>query len=137
MNDETKEKFYKLAKILLIVANLLLVGSGIYHTIKSRSSTTDVYQDTVGTVERIKGEHELTRSEVESAERSTIDAEKHVERAADAISRSQDAASRNAAGIDQLQTLVSECQGIVTAQQRLIRNIDESSGTRQESVPEN
>lgn len=128
--NEKEIFYYKLSRVLVAIAGIMLIINGIYHAWQSRSSGTDLHQDTVRTVESIKAEHELTRSEVESAERSVGEAEEHVDRAADAISRSEDAATRNAESVDQLQKLIGECQGIVETQQRIIRDIDGSSGER-------
>ena len=128
MTDETKRKIDKAVKISLIVANLVLVANGVYHWWHSRSSTP-ADNDVARTVEQLQDENESARSELESAGREIADAEGHVERAADAVGRSEDAAARSAAGIDDIQSLVSECKGIVEAQQRLIRNIDESNRT--------
>lgn len=129
MTDETKRKINKAVKISLIIAGILLICNDVYWRWHGRSSRADVHQDTVRTVERIQAEHKSATSEIESAGISINNAEGHIERAADAISRSEDAARINAAGVDELQTLVSECRGIVEAQQRLIRNIDESNRT--------
>ena len=129
MTDETKRKIDKAVKISLIVAGILLICNDVYWCWHSRSSRADIYQDTVRTVERIQAEHKSATSEIESAGISINNAEGHIERAADAISRSEEAAARSAAGIDDIQSLVSECKGIVEAQQRLIRNIDESNRT--------
>ena len=129
MTDETRRKIDKAVKISLIVAGLLLICNDVYWRWYGRSSRADIHQDTVRTVERIQAEHKSATSEIESAGISINNAEGHIERAADAISRSEDAAARSAAGIDDIQSLVSECKGIVEAQQRLIRNIDESNRT--------
>ena len=129
MTDETRRKIDKAVKISLIVAGLLLICNDVYWRWHGGSSRADVHQDTVRTVERIQAEHKSATSEIESAGISINNAEGHIERAADAISRSEDAAARSAAGIDDIQSLVSECKGIVEAQQRLIRNIDESNRT--------
>lgn len=129
MEDETRRKIDKAVKISLIVAGLLLICNDVYWRWYGGSSRADVHQDTVRTVERIQAEHKSATSEIESAGISINNAEGHIERAADAISRSEDAATRSAAGIDNIQSLVSECKGIVEAQQRLIRNIDESNRT--------
>lgn len=128
MTDETKRKISKAVKISLIVANLVLVANGVYHWWHGRSSST-ADNNVTRTVESIQRANESATSEIESAGISINNAEGHVERAADAISRSEEAATRSAAGIDDIQSLVSECKGIVEAQQRLIRNIDESNRT--------
>lgn len=128
MTDETRHKISKAVKISLIIANLVLVTNGVYHWWQGRSSTA-ADNNVIRTVESIQKANESARSEVESGRREIEAAEGHIERAADAISRSEEAARINAAGVDELQTLVSECRGIVEAQQRLIRNIDESNRT--------
>ena len=129
MTDETRRKIDKAVKISLIVAGILLICNDVYWHWHGRSSRADVHQDATRTVERIQAEHKSATSEIESAGISINNAEGHIERAADAISRSEEAATRSAAGIDDIQSLVSECKGIVEAQQRLIRNIDESNRT--------
>lgn len=129
MTDETRRKIDKAVKISLIVAGILLICNDVYWRWHGRSSRADVHQDTVRTVERIQAEHKSATSEIESTGISINNAEGHIERAADAISRSEEAATRSAAGIDDIQSLVSECKGIVEAQQRLIRNIDEFNRT--------
>lgn len=129
MTDETRRKISKAVKISLIIAGILLICNDVYWRWHGRSSRADIHKDTVRTVERIQAEHKSATSEIESAGIRINNAEGHIERAADAISRSEEAATRSAAGIDDIQSLVSECKGIVEAQQRLIRNIDESNRT--------
>lgn len=128
MTDETRRKIGKAVKISLIIANLVLVANGVYHWWHGRSSST-ADNNVTRTVESIQKANESVRSEVESGRREIEAAEGHIERAADAVGRSEEAAARSAAGIDDIQSLVSECKGIVEAQQRLIRNIDESNRT--------
>lgn len=128
MTNETRRKIDKAVKISLIIANLVLVANGVYHWWNGRSSRADVHQDTVRTVERIQAEHKSATSEIESAGISISNAEGHIERAADAISRSEDAAARSAAGIDNIQSLVNECKGIVEAQRELIREVEAANG---------
>lgn len=128
MKDETRRKIDKAVKISLIIAGLLLICNDIYWRWYGRSSRTDVHQDTVRTVERIQAEHKSAASEIESAGVGINNAEGHVERAADAISRSEDAAARSAAGIDNIQSLVSECKGIVENQRELIREVETANG---------
>lgn len=128
MTNETRRKISKAVKISLIVAGILLICNDVYWRWHGRSSTP-ADNDVARTVEQLQDENESARSELESAGREIADAERHVERAADAVGRSEDAAARSAAGIDDIQSLVSECKGIVEAQQRLIRNIDESNRT--------
>lgn len=128
MTDETRRKISKAVKISLIIAGILLICNDVYWRWHGRSSST-ADNDVARTVESIQRANESARSEVESGRREIEAAEGHIERAADAISRSEEAATRSAAGIDDIQSLVSECKGIVEAQQRLIRNIDESNRT--------
>lgn len=128
MTNETRRKIDKAVKISLIIAGLLLICNDVYWRWHGRSSST-ADNNVARTVEQLQDENESARSELESAGREIADAEWHVERAADAVGRSEDAAARSAAGIDDIQSLVSECKGIVEAQQRLIRNIDESNRT--------
>ena len=128
MTDETRRKISKAVKISLIIAGLLLICNDVYWRWHGRSSST-ADNNVARTVEQLQDENESARSELESAGREIADAEWHVERAADAVGRSEDAAARSAAGIDDIQSLVSECKGIGEAQQRLIRNIDESNRT--------
>ena len=127
MTDETRRKIDKAVKISLIVANLVLVANGVYHWWHSRSSTP-ADNDVARTVEQLQDENESARSELESAGREIADAEGHVERAADAVGRSEEAAARSAAGIDNIQSLVGECKGIVEAQRRIIQDVDRANG---------
>ncbi len=127
MTDETRRKIDKAVKISLIIANLVLVANGVYYWWHGRSSTT-ADNNVNRTVESIQRANESARSEIESAGREVEAAEGHVERAADAIGRSEDAATRSATGIDNIQTLVSECKGIVEAQRELIREVEIANG---------
>ena len=136
MSDETQAKFYKLAKVLLIAASLLLIGNGIYHSCKGRSSTS-ADNNVNRTVESIKAANESARSELEYGSRNVEAAEKHVERAADAVSRSTEAAARNAGSVDQLEKIISESQGIVKAQRKLIQEIDRANGIGAQEGKEN
>lgn len=92
-----------------------------------------VHTDTARTVESIKAANESARSEIADSKRHISDAEDHIDRTIDAVGRSEVAAERNSESVDQLQKLIGECQGIVEAQQRIIRNIDGSSGERPQS----
>lgn len=127
MTDETKRKISKAVKISLIIANLVLVANGVWHWWHGRSSSA-ADNNVTRTVESIQRANESARSELESAGREIADAEGHVERAADAIGRSEEAARINAAGVDELQTLVSECRGIVENQRELIREVEAANG---------
>lgn len=127
MTNETRRKIDKAIKISLIIAGLLLIANDAYYRWHGRSSSTA--SDNVNrTVESIQRTNESARSEVESARREVEAAEGHIERAADAVSRSEVAAARSAAGIDNIQTLVSECKGIVEAQRRIIQDVDRANG---------
>ena len=127
MTNETRRKIDKVVKISLIVAGLLLICNDMYLRWYGRSSS-EADNNVTRTVESIQRANESARSEVESGRREIEAAEGHIERAADAISRSEDAASRNATGIDELQTLISDCKGIVEAQRRIIRDVDRANG---------
>lgn len=127
MTDETRRKIDKAVKISLIIANLVLVANGVYHWWHGRSSTP-ADNDVARTMEQLQDENESARSELESAGREIADAEGHVERAADAVGRSEEATRINAAGVDELQTLVSECRGIVKNQRELIQEVERANG---------
>lgn len=135
MIDETEAKFYKAAKILLIAVSLLLVCNGIWCWWQGRSSTT-ADNNVTRTVEQLKARNESARSEVESGRREIEAAEGHIERAADAVGRSTEAAQANARSTDELQSLISECQGIVKAQRELIQEIDRANGIAEEEGPQ-
>lgn len=127
MTDETRRKIDKAVKISLIIAGLLLICNDVYWRWHGGSSTS-AGNDVCATMESIQAEHSTARSELESGSREVEAAKEHVERAADAIARSEDAAARSAAGIDELQSLVSECKGIVEAQRELIREVEIANG---------
>lgn len=127
MTDETKRKISKAVKISLIIAGLLLICNDVYWRWYGRSSST-ADNNVTSTVESIQRANKSARSEVESARREVEAAEGHIERAADAISRSEDAAARSAAGIDNIQSLVDECKGIVENQRELIREVEIANG---------
>lgn len=127
MTDETRRKIDKAVKISLIVVGLLLIANYAYWRWHSRSSSA-ADNDVARTVESIQRANESARSEVESARREVEAAEGHIERAADAIARSEDAAARSAAGIDNIQSLVGECKGIVENQRELIREVETANG---------
>lgn len=127
MKDETRRKIDKAVKISLIVAGLLLICNDVYWRWHGGSGT-QANNAFNRTVESIQKSNKSAGSEIESAGISINNAEGHVERAADAISRSEDAATRSATGIDNIQTLVSECKGIVEAQRELIREVEAANG---------
>lgn len=127
MKDETRRKIDKAVKISLIVAGLLLICNDVYWRWHGGSGT-QANNAVNRTVESIQKSNKSTGSEIKSAGISINDAEGHVERAADAVGRSEEAARINAAGVDELQTLVSECRGIVKNQRELIREIEAANG---------
>ena len=135
MTDETKQKIDKAVKISLVIAGILLICNDVYHRYGG-SSRADVHQDTTRAVERIQAEHQSAASEIKSAGISINDAEGHVERAADAVGRSTEAAQANARSTDELQSLISECQGIVEAQRGLIQDIDQENGIGEQEEPQ-
>ena len=118
MTDETRRKIDKAVKISLIIAGLLLICNDVYWRWYGRSSST-ADNNVTSTVESIQRANESARSEV---------AEGHIERAVDAVARSEDAAARSAAGIDDIQSLVDECKGIVENQRELIREVEIANG---------
>lgn len=127
MKDETRRKIDKAVKISLIVAGLLLICNDVYWRWHGGSGT-QADNNVTRTVESIQRANESARSEVESGRREIEAAEGHIERAADAIGRSEDAAARSAAGIDNIQSLVGECKGIVENQRELIREVEAANG---------
>lgn len=136
MKDETRRKIDKAVKISLIVAGVILICNDVYWRWHSRSSTpTD--NDVSRTVESIQKSNKSAGSEIEFGRREFETAEEHVNRTADAIKRSEEAAHSNARSVDELQTLVSECKGIVEAQRGIIREIDRANGIRPKEGEEN
>lgn len=136
MKDETKRKIDKTVKISLIVAGLFLICNDLYWRWNSRSST-DTDNNVNRTVESIQRANKSAGSEVESGRREIETAEEHVNRTVDAIKRGEEAAHSNARSIDELQTLISECEGIVEAQRGIIRNVDRANGIRPEADEQN
>lgn len=127
MKDETRRKIDKAVKISLIVAGVILICNDAYWRWHSRSGTpTD--NDVNRTVESIQKSNKSAGSEIESGRREIEAAEEHVNRTADAIKRSEEAAARSAAGIDNIQSLVGECKGIVENQRELIREVEAANG---------
>lgn len=136
MEDETRRKIDKAVKISLIVAGLLLICNDIYWRWDSRSGTpTD--NDVNRTVESIQRANQSASSEIESGRREIETAEEHVNRTADAIKRSEETAHSNARSTDELQTLISECKGIVEAQRGIIRDVDRANGIRPKAGEQN
>lgn len=136
MKDETRRKIDKAVKISLIVAGLLLICNDVYWRWHGRSSPNS-NNNVNRTVESIQKSNESARSEIESGRREIEAAEEHVDRTADAIKRSEEAAHSNARSADELQTLISECKGIVEAQQRIIRDVDRANGIGPEEDEQN
>lgn len=136
MEDETRRKIDKAVKISLIVAGLLLICNDIYWRWDSRSGTP-ADNDVNRTVESIQRANESARSEIESGRREIEAAEEHVNRTAGAIKRSEEAAHSNARSADELQTLISECKGIVEAQRGIIRDVDRTNGIRPKAGEQN
>lgn len=127
MKDETRRKIDKAVKISLIIAGLLLIANDVYWRWYGGSGT-QADNNVNRTMESIQRANKSAGSEVESGRREIETAEEHVNRAADAVGRSEEAARINAAGVDELQTLVSECRGIVKNQRELIREIEAANG---------
>lgn len=136
MKDETRRKIDKAVKISLIIAGLLLIANDVYWRWYGGSSTpTD--NDVNRTVESIQKSNESAGSEIESGRREIETAEEHVSRTADAIKRSEETAHSNARSTDELQTLISECKGIVEAQRGIIRDVDRANGIRPKAGEQN
>ena len=127
MTDETKRKIDKAVKISLIVAGILLICNDIYWRWDSRSSSP-TGNNVNRTMESIQRANKSAGSEVESGRREIETAEERVSRTVDAIKRSEETAHSNARSTDELQTLVSECRGIVKNQRELIRKIEAANG---------
>lgn len=127
MKDETKRKIDKVVKIGLIVAGLFLICNDLYWRWNSRSSA-DTDNNVNRTVESIQRTNKTVRSKVESGRREIEAAEEHVDRTVDTVERSEETAQSNARSTDELQTLISECRGIVEAQRELIREVEAANG---------
>lgn len=136
MKDETRRKIDKAVKISLIVAGLLLICNDIYWRWDSRSGT-QADNNVNRTMESIQRANKSAGSEVESGRREIETAEEHVNRTADAIKRSEETAHSNARSTDELQTIISECKGIVEAQRGIIRDVDRANGIRPEEDEQN
>lgn len=136
MKDETRRKIDKAVKISLIVAGLLLICNDVYWRWHSRSST-QADNNVNRTVESIQRANKSAGSKVESGRREIEAAEEHVNRTADAIKRSEEAARSNARSADELQTIISECKGIVEAQRGIIRDVDRANGIRPKAGEQN
>lgn len=127
MKDETRRKIDKAVKISLIIAGLLLICNDVYWRWHGGSGT-QADNNVNRTVESIQRTNESAGSEIESGRREIETAEKHVNRTADAIKRSEEAAHSNARSADELQTIISECKGIVENQRELIREVEAANG---------
>lgn len=136
MKDETRRKIDKAVKIGLIVAGLFLICNDVYWRWHGRSSST-ADNNVNRTVESIQRTNKSAGSEVESGRREIEAAEEHVSRTADAIKRSEETAYSNARSADELQTLISECRGIIESQRSIIQEVDRANGIRTSGSKEN
>lgn len=136
MKDETKRKIDKAVKISLIVAGLFLICNDLYWRWNSRSST-DTDNNVNRTVESIQRANKTVGSEVESGRREIEAAEEHVDRTVGAVERSEERAQSNARSADELQTLISECRGIIESQRSIIQEVDRANGIRTSGSKEN
>ena len=127
MKDETRRKIDKAVKISLIVAGLLLICNDIYWRWHGGSGT-QADNNVNRTMESIQKSNESAGSEIESGRREIETAEEHVSSSVDAIKRSEEAAHSNARSADELQTIISECKGIVENQRELIREVEAANG---------
>lgn len=136
MKDETRRKIDKAVKISLIVAGLLVICNDIYWRWDSRSST-DTDNDVNRTVESIQRTNKSAGSEVESGRREIETAEEHIDRTVNAVKRGEEAAQFNTRSTDELQTLISECRGIIESQRSIIQEVDRANGIRTSGSKEN
>lgn len=136
MKDETKRKIDKAVKISLIVAGLFLICNDLYWRWNSRSST-DTDNNVNRTVESIQRANKTVGSEVESGRREIEAAEEYVDRTVGAVERSEETAQSNARSADELQTLISECRGIIESQRSIIQEVDRANGIRTSGSKEN
>ena len=136
MKDETKHKIDKAVKISLIVAGLFLICNDLYWRWNSRSSP-DTDNNVNRTVESIQRANKTVGSEVESGRREIEAAEEHVDRTVGAVERSEETAQSNARSADELQTLISECRGIIESQRSIIQEVDRANGIRTSGSKEN
>lgn len=136
MKDETKRKIDKAVKISLIVAGLFLICNDLYWRWNSRSSA-DTDNNVNRTVESIQRTNKTAGSKVESGRREIEAAEEHVDRTVDAVERSEETAQSNARSADELQTLISECRGIIESQRSIIQEVDRANGIRTSGSKEN
>lgn len=136
MKDETKRKIDKAVKISLIVAGLFLICNDLYWRWNSRSSI-DTDNNVNRTVESIQRANKTVGSEVESGRREIEAAEEHVDRTVGAVERSEERAQSNTRSADELQTLISECRGIIESQRSIIQEVDRANGIRTSGSKEN
>ena len=136
MKDETKRKIDKAVKISLIVAGLFLICNDLYWRWNSRSST-DTDNNVNRTVESIQRTNKTAGSKVESGRREIEAAEEYVDRTVGAVERSEETAQSNARSADELQTLISECRGIIESQRSIIQEVDRANGIRTSGSKEN
>lgn len=136
MKDETRRKIDKAVKISLIVAGLLLICNDIYWRWDGRSGTP-ADNNVNRTMESIQRANKSADGEIESGRREVEAAEEHINGAVDAVGRSEEAAHSNARSTDELQTIISECKGIVEAQQGIIRDVDRANGIGPEEDEQN
>lgn len=136
MKDETKRKIDKAVKISLIVAGLFLICNDLYWRWDSRSGT-QADNNVNRTMESIQRANKSAGSEVESGRREIETAEEHVDRTVGAVERSEETAQSNARSADELQTLISECRGIIESQRSIIQEVDRANGIRTSGSKEN
>lgn len=136
MKDETKRKIDKAVKIGLIVAGLFLICNDVYWRWHGKSSST-ADNNVNRTVESIQRTNKTAGSKVESGRREIEAAEEHVDRTVDAVERSEETAQSNARSADELQTLISECRGIIESQRSIIQEVDRANGIRTSGSKEN
>lgn len=136
MKDETRRKIDKAVKISLIVAGLLLICNDVYWRWHGGSGTgTD--NNVNRTVESIQRANKIAGSKVESGRREIEAAEEHFDRTVDAVERSEETAQSNARSADELQTLISECRGIIESQRSIIQEVDRANGIRPKAGEQN
>lgn len=136
MKDETRRKIDKAVKISLIVAGLLLICNDVYWRWHGGSGT-QANNAVNRTVESIQKSNKSAGSEIESSRREIETAEKHVNRTVDAVERSEETAQSNARSADELQTLISECRGIIESQRSIIQEVDRANGIRPKAGEQN
>lgn len=136
MKDETRRKIDKAVKISLIVAGLLLICNDVYWRWHGGSGT-QANNAVNRTVESIQKSNKTVRSKVESGRREIEAAEEHFDRTVDAVERSEETAQSNARSADELQTLISECRGIIESQRSIIQEVDRANGIRPKAGEQN